>query len=47
MDDEFFFGTEIDNIDINEYLEKINKISKYYYDSCEKYKKKILFMLLY
>lgn len=43
MDDkqkEFFFGTENDNMDIDEYLKRINDITKYYYENCEKYKKK-------
>ena len=37
---DFFFGTEKDNMSIDEYLRQINNISQYYYDSCEKYKKK-------
>lgn len=36
---EFFFGTEKDNMNIDEYLKQINNITKYYYENCEKYKK--------
>lgn len=39
-DDQFFFGTEKDGMDIDEYLKRINSISEYYFSSCEKYKKK-------
>lgn len=38
--EEFFFGTDKDNMNIDEYLERINNITKYYYESCEKYKKR-------
>lgn len=38
--DKFFFGTEADNMDIEEYLKRINDITKYYNESGEKYKKK-------
>lgn len=39
----FFFGTEKDNMDIGEYLKRINDITKYYFESCEKYKKRFYF----
>lgn len=39
-DDKFFFGTDKDVLNIDEYLKKINDITEYYYESCEKYKKK-------
>lgn len=38
--DDFFFGTGRDNMSIEEYLQQINNISKYYFESCEKYKNK-------
>lgn len=37
-EDKFYFGTESDNMDINEYIKRINEISKYYFEECEKYK---------
>lgn len=40
---EFFFGTEKDGMDIDEYMKRINSITKYYYESCEIYKKKFYF----
>ena len=42
-DDKFFFGTEKDNMSIDEYLKRINNITAYYYESCEKYKKRFYF----
>ncbi len=39
-DDKFFFGTDKDNMEIGEYLNRINDITEYYYVSCERYKKK-------
>lgn len=39
----FFFGTEKDNMSIDEYLKRINDISEYYFESCEKYKKKFYY----
>lgn len=36
----FFFGTDRDNMDIDEYLKRINNVTQYYYESCEKYKKR-------
>ena len=36
----FFFGTENDNMDIEEYLKRINAITQYYMEKCEKYKKR-------
>lgn len=38
-DDKFYFGTEKDGMNIDEYLERINNISEYYFSRCEKYKK--------
>lgn len=38
-----FFGLEKDNIDIGEYLKAVNDISKYYFERCEKYKKRFYF----
>jgi len=40
MEDKFFFGTEKDNMTIDEYLTQINAITEYYYKNCEKYKRK-------
>lgn len=37
--DNFFFGTDHDNIDMNEYLQKINDITKYYDSQSTRYKK--------
>lgn len=37
---DFFFGTERDDMTIEEYLKSINNITKYYFKRCEKYKKK-------
>lgn len=31
-EDKFYFGTESDNMDINEYIKRINEISKYYFE---------------
>ncbi len=42
-DNEFFFGTQTDNMDIKEYLKRINDITKYYFEKCEKYKKRFYF----
>ena len=42
-DNKFFFGTEKDGMDIEEYLKRINNISEYYFLRCEKYKKKFYF----
>lgn len=39
-DDKFFFGTEKDGMNIDEYIERINNISEYYFSKCEAYKKK-------
>lgn len=39
-DDKFYFGTEKDGMNIDEYLERINNISEYYFSRCEKYKKR-------
>lgn len=40
QNDNFFFGTEKDEMNIDEYVERINNISKYYFSRCEKYKKR-------
>lgn len=37
---EYFFGTNKDNMSVDEYMDYINNISKYYFESCEKYKKR-------
>ena len=39
-EDRFFFGTEKDNMSIDEYLERINSITEYYNEECKKYKNK-------
>lgn len=39
-DDKFFFGTDNTNLTIDEYIKKVNDIAEYYFESCEKYKKK-------
>lgn len=39
-EEKFYFGTESDNMDINEYIKRINDISRYYFEKCEKYKKR-------
>ena len=44
--EEFFFGTDKDNMSIDEYLKRINNITKYYYQSCEKYKKRLFVSLI-
>lgn len=38
--DKFFFGTDKDRMSIDEYLERINNITEYYYENCEKYKRR-------
>jgi len=38
--DKFFFGTDRDNMTIEEYLNQINAITEYYFKQCEKYKRK-------
>lgn len=43
QEERFFFGTEKDNMSINEYLKRINNITEYYYESCEKYKKRFYY----
>lgn len=45
-DKEFYFGTESDNMDINEYIKRINDIAIYYFKQCEKYKKRFYFCCL-
>ncbi len=35
-EEKFYFGTESDNMDINEYIKRINDISRYYFEKCEK-----------
>lgn len=42
-EDKFYFGTETDNMDINEYMKRINSIAQYYFEQCEKYKKRFYF----
>lgn len=42
-DDKFYFGTESDNMDINEYMKRINGIAQYYFEQCEKYKKRFYY----
>lgn len=42
-EDKFYFGTESDNMDINEYMKRINNIAQYYFENCEKYKKRFYF----
>lgn len=39
-DDKFFFGIDKDNMNVNEYIKQINNITEYYFENCEKYKKK-------
>lgn len=39
-DDRFFFGTDKDYMNVDEYIKRINNITEYYYESCEKYKKR-------
>lgn len=39
-DDKFFFGTDKESMNVDEYIKRINDITEYYYESCEKYKKK-------
>lgn len=39
-EDKFYFGTESESMDINEYIKRINDIAKYYFERCEKYKKR-------
>ena len=40
MENEFFFGTEEDNMTMDKYLKQINAITDYYNKSSEKYKNK-------
>lgn len=42
-EEKFDFGTESDRMDINEYIKRINDISRYYFEKCEKYKKRFYF----
>ena len=37
---EYFFGYNKDKMNAEEYIEYINNISKYYFERCEKYKKR-------
>lgn len=39
-DDKFFFGTDKENMQVDEYIKRINNITEFYYENCEKYKKK-------
>ena len=36
----YFFGTNKTQMNIEEYVSQINEISKYYFERCEKYKKR-------
>lgn len=38
QNDNFFFGTEKDEMNIDEYVERINNISKYYFSSTKVFK---------
>ena len=42
----FFFGTDKDKMNIEEYIKRINEITEYYYERCEKYKRKFYFCCL-
>ncbi|MCI8963518.1 MAG: DUF4231 domain-containing protein [Eubacterium sp.] len=42
-EEKFYFATEYDNMDINEYIKRISDISKYYFEKCENYKKRFYF----
>lgn len=42
-DERFFFGTDKECMNVEEYIKRINEITEYYYESCEKYKKRFYY----
>lgn len=42
-EDRFFFGTDTESMNIDEYIKRVNDITEYYFENCERYKKKFYF----